>query len=472
MALGDLADSILRGIEDAGAGVQSALFEPVIRLGVTGFSGAGKTVFITGLVANLLRRGRMGGLSAEAEGRIEAAFLQPQPDDTVPRFPFEDHLAALSGPEPRWPQSTRSVSQLRLSLRVRPGGLLSGLRGVRVVHLDIVDYPGEWLLDLALLDQGYAEWSDMVLDRATGAPRADHASAFLAQLDRCDPAAPLDEADAQALALAFAAYQRALAADGLTPDGPGRFILPGELDRSPALTFAPLPRPKVTRRGTLWREMERRFNAYKTRVAKPFFRDHFARIDRQVVLVDTLGALHRGPRAVAELGQSMEGVLRAFRPGRNGWLSGILGKRVERILFAATKADHLHHGQHDRLAAITGELLAAARSRASFSGAATQAMALSAWRATVEEDRRHDGRTLGMVRGRLEDGRQAAFHAGTLPDDPASVLGPARDGADGWLDGDYAAMRFLPMPVRMSATDGPPHIRLDRAAEFLIGDRL
>ena len=63
MALGDLADSILRGIVDAGAGVQSALFEPVIRLGVTGFSGAGKTVFITGLVANLLRRGRMGGLS-------------------------------------------------------------------------------------------------------------------------------------------------------------------------------------------------------------------------------------------------------------------------------------------------------------------------------------------------------------------------------------------------------------------------
>lgn len=472
MALGDLADNILRTIEDANAGVQSALFEPVVRLGVTGLSRAGKTVFITGLVANLIRRGRMGGLSAQAEGRIEAAFLQPQPDDTVPRFPFEDHMAALSGPEPRWPRSTRSVSQLRLSLRVRPGGLLSGLRGARVVHLDIVDYPGEWLLDLGLLDQTFAEWSAAVLARADTPARAGLARAFLGQLDSTDGAAALDEGKARALAAAWAGYQHAIADARLTPDGPGRFLLPGELEGSPVLTFAPLPQPATTPRGSLWREMDRRFNAYKAQVAKPFFRDHFARIDRQIVLVDTLGALHAGPQAVAELGQSMERVLQAFRPGRNGWLSAILGKRVERILFAATKADHLHHAQHNRLAAITGELLQAAQARASFSGAATGAMAVSGWRATVEEERKHQGRTLGMVRGRLDDGRQAAFHAGDLPDDPLAVLGPARDGAQGWLDGDFAAMRFQPAPLRASPGDGPPHIRLDRAAEFLIGDKL
>jgi uncharacterized protein len=41
--------------------------------------------------------------------------------------------------------------------------------------------------------------------------------------------------------------------------------------------------------------MERRFEGYKREVVKPFFRDHFARIDRQVVLVDALGAIHAGP---------------------------------------------------------------------------------------------------------------------------------------------------------------------------------
>ena len=99
-------------------------------------------MFITSLVANLLDRGRMPQLRAAAEGRIQAAYLQPQPDHTIPRFAYEDHLAALTAPEPHWPESTRSISTLRLSLRVAPTGLLSGLTGPRVVHLDIVDYPG------------------------------------------------------------------------------------------------------------------------------------------------------------------------------------------------------------------------------------------------------------------------------------------------------------------------------------------
>ena len=54
-------------------------------------------------------------------------------------------------------------------------------------------------------------------------------------------------------------------------------------------------------RGSLWREMERRFEAYKSQVVRPFFRKHFARIDRQVVLVDVLGAIHAGPAALEDL---------------------------------------------------------------------------------------------------------------------------------------------------------------------------
>ena len=97
----------------------------------------------------------MPHLLAASEGRIEAAFLQPQPDDTVPRFEYEAHMAALTGQTPSWPESTRAISELRISLKVRPNGLLAGLQGPRTIHLDIVDYPGEWLLDLGLLDLSY-----------------------------------------------------------------------------------------------------------------------------------------------------------------------------------------------------------------------------------------------------------------------------------------------------------------------------
>ncbi len=148
MGLGDIADSVTRQIEAIGDATSEALFEPVIRLGVTGLSRAGKTVFITSLVANLMDRARMPGVVAASEGRIQGAFLQPQPDDTVPRFDYETHLSAMTGPAPHWPDSTRAISELRLSFRVQPSGLLGGLRSARTVHLDIVDYPGEWLLDL------------------------------------------------------------------------------------------------------------------------------------------------------------------------------------------------------------------------------------------------------------------------------------------------------------------------------------
>jgi len=470
VVLGRLADGLTRGVEGVTGAVSETLFEPTLRLGVTGLSRSGKTVFITSLVANLIERGRMPQLTAAAEGRILTAFLQPQPDDTVPRFDFEGHVAALTGPEPHWPESTRAVSQLRLSLRLRAGGLIGGVTGPRTLHLDIVDYPGEWLLDLALMEKDFTRWSADTLARMEARPGAE---AYRDALATTDPSAKLDEPQAQALAAAFTQALSAARAAGFSDCTPGRFLLPGDLAGSPVLTFAPLP-PGPAPRGSLRAEFARRFEAYKARVAKPFFRDHFARLDRQIVLVDALGALHEGPRAVEDLRRTLAEILGAFRPGTTSWLGRLLGaRRVERILFAATKADHLHHRQHPRLTAIMQALVRDARARADFAGARTEAMSIAALRATVEETRSHQGAELDLVRGRLaESGRQAAFHPGALPEDPAEILAPAREGASGWLDGDYEAMRFAPAVMRLKPGEGPPHIRLDRAAQFLIGDRL
>ncbi len=284
----------------------------------------------------------------------------------------------------------------------------------------------------------------------------------------------LDETRAQAMAASFTAYLNAARAAGWSDCTPGRFLLPGDLAGSPVLTFAPLPKPDTTPRNSLWREMERRFEAYKSRVVKPFFRNHFARIDRQVVLVDVLGAIHSGPQALEDMRRTMADILSAFRPGRNGFLNELLlGKRVERILFAATKADHLHHSQHPALTAIMQAMTREARDRASFAGARVEAMSLAGLRATVEEVVQRDGESLDCVRGRLlSTGKQAAMYPGDLPSDPTRLLSPAREGAARWLDAEYGLMAFAPARVTLAPGVGPPHIRLDRAAEFLIGDKL
>ena len=471
MVISRIADGVWQQIEAVQDTVSETFFEPVIRLGVTGLARSGKTVFITSLIANLLDRGRMPGLSAAANGRIEAAFLQPQPDDTVPRFEYETHLAALTGKEPHWPDSTRAISQLRLSLRVRPTGLLSGLQNARTVHLDIVDYPGEWLLDLALMEQSFEAWSKATLELVDN---RDSAHNFRALINSIDVDKPHDEGVAQRLAHAFSEYLIAARQAGHYDCTPGRFLLPGDLAGSPALTFAPLPVTKKSRRGSLQREMERRFAAYKKHVVTPFFKNHFSKIDRQIVLIDFLGALHQGPKAVNDLRVAMADTLSAFRPGKNSFLSSVWGeKRVEKILFAVTKTDHLHHSQHTRLEALIDALVRSARDRAQFAGAQTAALALSSLRATTEDRIEHEGGYLDVIRGTLlENGKQAAFYAGELPDDPNEILSAAAAQSEDWGDRGYQIQRFVPAQMTLRPGDGPPHIRLDRAAEFLIGDRL
>jgi len=466
-----LTDGITRGIGAVAETIAAPFSDPVIRLGVTGLSRAGKTVFITSLVANLLNRGRMPQFQAAASGRIETVYLQPQPDDTVPRFAYENHLAALTSKQPHWPNGTQRISELRLSMKVRPTGLLSGLQGPRTVHLDIVDYPGEWLLDLSLMDKDFATWSAEVLARISGRPMAD---AFASVLDACDPSNRFEEPQAQTLAAAFTAHLNAAREAGFSDCTPGRFLLPGDLEGSPVLTFAPLPMVDKPARRSMWREFERRFESYKRNVVRPFFRDHFARIDRQIVLVDVLGAIHSGPQAVEDMRRAMAEILGAFRPGRNSFLTQLFkGRRIDKILFAATKADHLHHQQHPQLTAITQALLRDAQDRAEFSGATTHAMSIAALRTTVEETRNHNGADLGVVRGQLlHTDKQAAFYPGALPTDPAHLLGPARAGAEKWLDADYEVMSFAPAALTLQPGDGPPHIRLDRAVQFLLGDKL
>jgi predicted YcjX-like family ATPase len=481
--IGGLVDDTLRAVEDVRDAASEALFEPTLRVGVTGLSRAGKTVFITALVAGLLNRGRMVRLGAQAEGRIDAVALRPQPDRGVPRFAYEDHMAALTGAPPVWPEGTKAVAQLRLSIRYRPSAWLDrmtgALTGPSTLHLDIVDYPGEWLLDLPLLSLSYADWSARVLAAAEEPLRAGHAAAWREAAGAADPNAPFDEAQAKGLAEAWTAYLFACRGAGLSGLTPGRFLMPGELDGSPALTFAPLP-ASPRRRGTLAREFERRYDAYIAQVVRPFFRDHFARLDRQVVLVDLLGALDAGPGAVGDLKTSLTEVLQAFRPGAGSWLFGLLGRRIDRILIAATKADHVHHTQHPRLTAILSALLDDSMRRAQFKGAKVQPMALAALRATAEQDVARDGRTLPCVRGRiLPDRREAALFPGDLPADPQSVLAQALSGGPrgaGWLGGELRVMNFAPpgpdTRADLRPEDGPPHIRLDQALDFLIGDRL
>jgi predicted YcjX-like family ATPase len=136
-------------------------------------------------------------------------------------------------------------------------------------------------------------------------------------------------------------------------------------------------------------------------------------------------------------------------------------------------AEHLHHRQHGKLTAIAESLLRDARDRALFRGARTAALSIASLRASFEQNVNRDGREIDIVRGRdATTGEEVALYPGNLPEDPAAILAPARQGGADWNDAAYRLTRFAPPRLALAPGEGLPHIRLDRAAEFLIGDRL
>src|SRR6266702_5564887 len=198
-------------------------FYPTVRLGVTGLSRAGKTVFISALVHGLTRGGRFPVFESLATGRIAQAHLAPQPDDAVPRFDYENHVRTLIEAR-QWPNSTVDISELRLVIDYqRQNG------ADRTLTLDIVDYPGESLLDLPLLNKSYEQWSAESLALSREGPRTKLAAPWHAHLTTLDAEDRENEQAALAAAKLFTDYLRACRDErfAMSMLPPGRFLMPG-----------------------------------------------------------------------------------------------------------------------------------------------------------------------------------------------------------------------------------------------------
>ena len=485
MRLSEITDSTADAVRTAGSYL-SDLATPTVRLGVTGLSRAGKTIFITALVRLLTESNARPPLYTDTLASFRA-YLEPQPDDDLPRFAYEQHLSKMSAEVPEWPESTRQISQLRLTLEWDPDDWMRRTAGIgRRLHLDIVDYPGEWLLDLGLLEQDFATWSRTVSERMLGHSRDGRLEAWqaFASTHRAD-----DKADEQIAIKGGEIYTGYLASVRANDPharllSPGRFLMPGDLAGSPLLSFFPLvAAPGDTNQpGTLGELLERRFESYKSLVVRPFFERHFRSLDRQIVLVDVLGAINGGAKAMTELERTLESTLVAFRPGKRGWLLNLLGRRIDRVLFAATKADHIHGGNRGRLQAILSSAIARAERSIRSTGADTDVAAIASLRATQDVEYRDTSGTYACIRGkpiagetiggkRFDGDGSAAVFPGDLPDDPLDSF----DG-DVLAPGSLNFVRFLPPGIAETGHDIHvatwPHIGMRKVLDYLIGDRL
>jgi predicted YcjX-like family ATPase len=446
-------------------------------LAVTGLSRSGKTVFITSLIHNLLSSvhnpNRMPLLNVIGEHRLIAANLEGAKAHKLPRFPYLANVAKMAVPD--WPERTADISEIGVEIRFAPanaaGRFLSEITGSPAnLTLRIVDYPGEWLLDLPLLGQSYGEWSRATLRAWRQGVRASIAGDFLAFIaqHRVDENAS-EEVAKQAHDLYCACLVKARDQHGLSYLQPGRFLCRGTLGDVPYLWFAPLDVGEgldMLAPHTLGALMAERFEVYKREAVERFYEDHFRHYARQIVLVDVLRALLAGRDAFDDTRLALDAILESFRYGHGGILAKLLfGAHIDKVLFAATKADHVPDIQRDHLAALLRNMAAFPALDLRSSNAQLDVTALASVISTAEETQELDGQRVQVVVGRpVGSQKQSKFFVGNVP------IRPPRPEA--WGSPFLNVPVFEPPAIDPSPVEGIPHINLDLALEFLLGDRL
>jgi predicted YcjX-like family ATPase len=437
-----------------------------LRVGVTGLARAGKTAFLTSVAANLLALGSgvvtLPALATRLGGRIFRVAVASAGAEAQPRFAYAAHMAALAADPPRWPARTDAISILRLDLHVGWSGLLAALPARRLV-LEFMDYPGEWLLDLPMLGQGYSAWAAGVLRRLQRPEAMAAAREFLAFQRGLPARAGADETlAAQGHALFRATLLRLRDEVGLSFLQPGRFLMPAPGPEPPWQHFFPHDGS-----GGLADLLRDRFDAYCAAVRAQLQAPSFGRIDRLVVLADVLSALHAGPEAFADTAAALGAVAHALH-WRSPWL-GLLadyvpswllgGSGISRVAFAASKADHVAERQRGNLAALVRRLTEIP------GHAANAAFAVAAVRCTEDFVWSLDGRNISAVRGRvLGDDRLTRSYPGEVPD---RMPEPGF-----WSHAFLAPPQFEPRRLPEGGHAGVPHIGLDELLVFLLEDVL
>jgi uncharacterized protein len=443
-----------------------------VRLAVTGLNQSGKTAFITSLIHQLLHG--LGGanlpfFSVVAENRFLGAKTMLQPNMEIPAFQYDRFISTLTGEKPEFPKATNSLSEIRLAIRFQPSNFISRqFSKTATLYLDIVDYPGEWLLDLPLLNLGFKEWSEQLFKFCSEEPRAALAAEWLSYLQGMDNNRTADEETMRQASQHFTRFLKECRNQktGLSYLQPGRFLIPGELKDAPILTFCPLQTAAETLvSGSIYEVMEKRFESYKERVVRKFYKEHFSQFDRQIVLVDMQKALNHGPGSFSDMQGALQGILNSFSYGNSNILARLFQPKIDKLLFVATKADHVAANQHPNLERLLNKMVVRPVNEAIFQGVEVKTLAISSVVCTQTVVRDHHGRRLSFVKG-TPKGRsdEVMLFPGEIPESVPS--------ASDWAENRFNFLDFQPQAIAGGSGGQVPHLRMDQAIEFLLGDKL
>ncbi|MFD2230653.1 YcjX family protein [Alkalimarinus sediminis] len=462
-------------LTDDGLASMDKLRDRRFCIGVTGLSQSGKSTFITSLINQLqqYKTSNLPGFSPVLTERLLNVKVHPLEDATLPSFPYDDAYKRLTGSDPQWPIPTKNISGCLLELRLakRVSKLNPFGRDQFSLFLEIRDYPGEWLLDLPLLETSFSRWCSQCNAQYTQSPRSELLGDLLDDLQQIDPLAEADEAYLDSLNGRFIEFLNncKYKGKGLSLIQPGRFLIPGDVQDSSILCFVPLLKGGNYTEGQLaaasessyFKVCERRYKRYIKELVRPFYKKFFSRIDRQLVLVDVVNALNGGPDYVDDMRHALTNITDSFAYGNQNRLFQLFNPKIDKVVFAATKIDQVVSEDHESVRQLLAVLVSQAYKNAQHEGVNPICEATAAVRSSKEID--HSGER--GIAGVGIDGSPIGY---THPTIPSRI--PEGKEWQPFIDWKIPALK-PPKGLSYQNADAIPHIRLDTVLNILVGDK-
>ncbi|MGH7961628.1 MAG: YcjX family protein [Candidatus Binatia bacterium] len=336
---------------------------PNIRIAVSGLANAGKTIFITQLIAHLehFKKSRFN----LGPGRTIAEVKRvPLKKDGVQPFPYDEARAHLLGRDPGWPPATRAVSGIVLEFTLVDEMPRFFSKSKKRTHyrLEIYDFPGELLGDLNLPDREFAVWSVDTLRRLSDptSPLKRAGTAYLPVLEDLSGIEP-----SRVVRAYHDALERAISRGATAVTPAGWIYSRGNAAASPPVEFAPLP---DTAPEALRKVLSAAYERYRLWLRPQT--EVFRQCDRHAILVDVLEILRGGQDRYVERKASLREIVRFYREA-HGLLERLARDTLRflripvtasrspllKAVIVATKADAILEEDRGRLADLLREML-------------------------------------------------------------------------------------------------------------------
>ncbi len=411
-----------------------------VRVAITGLSKSGKTIFIISLINQLISGKRIEKIMRKRGKRFIANIVKSENDGT-PQFNYFSMLENLRVRNPKWPQSTSSISKITLQLEVKSDSLFLPNK---IIELEITDYPGEWLFDIEMANLTFDEWSEKVALQFRNPLKRELAKEWQDELHNLDIYGFSDGSEDEKIIELYKDYLKTLDTIGLSIIQLGRFINNQHSEKHPLL-FTPLPTPKfiTPHENSVYTRFKKQYELYVERVVKPLAIDYFSNFDRQIILVDVLKSLQKGYNSFVDMADAIRELISIYQYGHRSFLKPILERKIDKVLFGATKADYIPFNQHNKYKKLLDMVVEEAKIKLDIRSIDTETVVL----ASVVGDRKN----INWQQSDIPE---------TFPK------------KEEWRDKVFTFPNIPPVPFPDRNIDAVEHINVDEVIDYLIGDKL